>query len=199
MAAPPANARSRRTRAALLDATRDLIEEGGVGTVTMAGVAERAGVTRRSVYLHFGSRADLIGALFDHVADTAGLWESLAQVFNAPDSVSALDAWAGHLAGYARRLVPIDRAIRAGAGGDEAAEAHRRRADAGRLESCRKLTRWLEAEGNLAPGWTASTAADALAALSTSDFVEGLLVSRRWSNRMFRERVGAMLRASFVG
>ncbi len=43
----PANARSRRTRAALLASARSLLEEEGFEALTMAAVAERAGVTRR--------------------------------------------------------------------------------------------------------------------------------------------------------
>ncbi|HSO53579.1 MAG TPA: TetR family transcriptional regulator, partial [Actinomycetes bacterium] len=39
----PQNARSRRTRAALLAAARSLLEEQGAEALTMAAVAERAG------------------------------------------------------------------------------------------------------------------------------------------------------------
>src|SRR5262249_48073780 len=63
----PANARSRRTKTALLDAARAVIEAAGFGALTMARVAEQAGVTRRAAYLHFPSRTDLVTALFDHV------------------------------------------------------------------------------------------------------------------------------------
>src|SRR5262252_707509 len=41
----PANARSRRTQTALLDAARAVIETKGFGGLTMARVAEQAGVT----------------------------------------------------------------------------------------------------------------------------------------------------------
>ena len=44
----PANARSRRTKAALLDAARAVIEAEGFGALTMARVAGQAGVTRRA-------------------------------------------------------------------------------------------------------------------------------------------------------
>lgn len=60
----PQNARSRRSRAALLDATRELITEGGFDALTMAAAADRAGVSRRAVYLHFATRAELVTALF---------------------------------------------------------------------------------------------------------------------------------------
>src|SRR5919204_5147604 len=90
----PANARSRRTRTALLAAARAVLEERGFPQLTMAAVAERAGVTRRAVYLHFTSRSDLVGALFEYVAETEGLAAAVQPVRAAPDAVAALDAWA---------------------------------------------------------------------------------------------------------
>ena len=56
----------------------------------MAAIADRAGVTRRSAYLHFASRAEVVDALFAHVAETEGLAESVDRVWAAPDAVAAL-------------------------------------------------------------------------------------------------------------
>jgi AcrR family transcriptional regulator len=38
----------------------------------MAAVADRAGVSRRAVYLHYASRAELVTALFDYVSEQEG-------------------------------------------------------------------------------------------------------------------------------
>src|SRR6201993_4860420 len=91
---PPANARGRRTRAALLAAARALLEERGFEALSMATVAQRAGVSRRAVYLHFASRGDLVGALFEHVAQAERLDAAVQPIRNAPHGASALDAWA---------------------------------------------------------------------------------------------------------
>src|SRR5688500_6249391 len=107
----PTNARSRRTRAALLAASRAILEEEGFEALTMTAAAERAGVTRRAMYLHFASRAELIGALFDYVASVEGLHDSTRSVWQAPDAVAALDEWAAHLARYHPRLLAVDRAM----------------------------------------------------------------------------------------
>src|SRR5260370_28860006 len=69
----PRNARSPRSRAALLDATRELISEGGFDALTMAAIAERAGVSRRSVYLHGTNRAHTVTALFTRLNQTERL------------------------------------------------------------------------------------------------------------------------------
>ncbi len=52
----------------MLAATRQILEEEGFEALTMAAIAERAGVTRRSAYLHFASRAEVVDALFAYVA-----------------------------------------------------------------------------------------------------------------------------------
>src|SRR5262252_3013966 len=87
----PTNARGRRTRAALLAAARSLLEERGFAELTMSAVAGRAAVTRRAVYLHFGSRSELVRELCEWVAQSEGLEASLQRVRSAPDAVSALD------------------------------------------------------------------------------------------------------------
>lgn len=198
MATVPVNARSRRTRSELLEAAIDLITERGFAAVSMGAVAERAGVTRRSVYLHFGSRAELVESLFDHVAETAGLEDSLRRVFAASDPGAALDEWARHLAEYHTRLIGIDRAVRSLAMSDPEADAHRRRADRARLDSCRRLMGWAQDEGLLASQWTTASAAEALAGLSSSDLVQSLLVDGTWSADAFRARIGGVLRAAFL-
>src|SRR5215467_16133458 len=94
----PQNARSRRTGAALLQATRDLIDEQGFEALTMAAVAERAGVSRRAVYLHFSTRAELVTALFGRLGETEGIGASLQRVWDSPDAAAALAEWGRHLA-----------------------------------------------------------------------------------------------------
>src|ERR671926_1139501 len=135
----PTNARSRRTRTALLAAARAELEERGFPHLTMAAVAERAGVTRRAVYLHFGSRSELVGALFDYVAETEGLQASLQQVRTAPDAVTALDAWARHEATYHARILGIARALEHVGRDDPDAAIWRQRIAQHQLADCRRL------------------------------------------------------------
>jgi AcrR family transcriptional regulator len=194
----PTNARSRRTRAAVLGTARRLLEEEGFDGLTMNAVADRAGVTRRAVYLHFGSRAELVSALFDYVADAEGLDRSLQRVWDAPDAAGALDEWAEHVARYHPRLLEVDRAVLLESDRDADAAAHRTRVVRNKLASCRRLIARLVAEGRLARGWTPATAADMLFYLDSGELVGGLLRERRWSRRRFVERYAALLRATFL-
>jgi AcrR family transcriptional regulator len=196
--ATPVNARSRRTRATLLSAARGILEEDGFEALTMAAVAERAGVTRRAVYLHFASRAELVGGLFDHVAAEEELGKSLARVWGAPDAASALDEWARHLARYHTRVLAVDRAVERVRRADEDAARHRERVVRAKLSGCRRLAQRLEDEALLAAPWTVPSAADMLFALTSSDVVEGLTVDRRWSRQKLAGHLGLLLRTTFV-
>jgi AcrR family transcriptional regulator len=195
----PTNARSRRTRAALLAAARALLEEQGFEALTMTAVAERAGVTRRAVYLHFPSRGKLVGELFDFVAASEGLTESLQDVWDAPDAGSALDRWAAHLARYHPQVLGLDRAMQQTWRQDPDAAAHRKRVVAEKLWNCRRLVRWLDQEGRLAGGWTPQSATDMLFALISSDMIEALIVDRRLSRHRLAEHLALLFRSAFTG
>jgi AcrR family transcriptional regulator len=194
----PLNARSRRTRAALLAAAHAILKEHGFEALTMTAVADRAGVTRRTLYKHFPTRGELIGSLFDYVAEREGLAESLETVWTAPNAVAALDAWAEHLAGYHPRLLALDRAVQRVWRSDPDAAAHRERVVAAKLTNCRRLARWLADEGRLANTWTTESAGEMLFALISSDMIEALIVDRRWSRRRLADRLAVLFRSTFV-
>lgn len=195
----PRNARSRRTREALLAAVRSLVEDDGVEAVTMAAVAERAGVTRRALYLHFTSRAELLTALFAHINETGNLAASTRPVWDAPDAASALDEWAGHLAHYHPRLIRIGRALQRARDTDPDAAAHWDLVTRDWRAHCRRLATRLGREGRLAPPWTVQTATDMLWALMSFDVIEGLVIDRRWSRRRLAGHLAQLFRATFVG
>jgi 5-amino-6-(D-ribitylamino)uracil---L-tyrosine 4-hydroxyphenyl transferase len=194
----PGNARSRRTRAALLDAGHDILREDGVEALTITAVAERAGVTRRALYLHFPTRAELIGAIYDHVAAAEGLAASLGQVWHAPTAAAALDQWASHLARYHTRVLAVDRAVQRTLCDDPDAVAHRARVSAEKLAGCQRLAGRLAGEGELAPGWTAGSASDMLYALSSSDVIEALTNDRGWSEEHLARHLTLLFRSAFT-
>jgi AcrR family transcriptional regulator len=52
------------TRQRLLEAARELIEQGGYGSASVAAIAEHAGVASGTVYRHFASKAELFVEVF---------------------------------------------------------------------------------------------------------------------------------------
>lgn len=194
----PTNARGRRTHASLLAATREILEADGFVALTMAAVAERAGVSRRAVYLHFPSRSHLVAELFDFVSEQEGLADSVRAVWAAPDAASALEEWARHVARFHPRVLAVTRAVEQVHRSDEDAAAHRDRYVGEQLAACRRLAGWLAAEGRLAAGWTVDSASDVLWALLSVDVLERLLVERRWTQASLAQDLIVLLRSTFV-
>lgn len=62
------------TRARILDATIRVIA-GGLAYVSIPAVAREAGVSIPTVYRHFGTKPDLLAAVYPHVVRRAGLEE----------------------------------------------------------------------------------------------------------------------------
>jgi AcrR family transcriptional regulator len=65
--------KSDSTRLALLDAAKQRLEQSGYESVTMEALASDTGVTRQTVHNLFGTKAQLIEALFDEIAMEGGL------------------------------------------------------------------------------------------------------------------------------
>lgn len=71
-AAPPrGRPRSSEADAAILDATRELLAEHGWSSLTIEGVAARAGVAKTTVYRRFSSRTDLAVAAVAQLVEAA--------------------------------------------------------------------------------------------------------------------------------
>jgi AcrR family transcriptional regulator len=194
----PMTARSRRTRAALLAAARGILEEQGFEALSMTAIAERAGVTRRAAYLHFTARAEVVGALFDYIAEEEGLQESLQSVWTAPDGATALDRWAEHLARYHPKLLAVDRALQRVRHHDSDAAAHYARVVSEQLDNCHRLVRRLKQDGRLADPWTVASARDMLFALISSDLIGALTEDRNWSRQRLASHLSILFRSTLV-
>jgi AcrR family transcriptional regulator len=95
-----------RTRDGLLDGALASIERDGLRHTTMAGIAERSGVAKATLYNHFRTKPDVLAALVarevDRVADLAG------DTSRHHGLAAALDQAAGELAGMvAARQVAV--------------------------------------------------------------------------------------------
>lgn len=194
----PATARSRRSRQALLEAGRTILQEEGFAGLTMQAVADRAGLSRRGAYLHFASVAALVAELFDHIAEVEGLGQSMETIWQAPDAAAGLQAWAHHLADYHPRVMAVDRALQQVEDHHPAAADHRTRVSHTQEQICHRVAQWLAKEGRLAEGWTVATATDLLYGLISTDLINRLLHHRSWPQDQLAHRLAVMLHSTLV-
>ncbi len=194
----PQNARSDRTRTAILDALWELIEVHGAEDVTVEQVAAAAGTSRRAVYLHFASRTELLLGLFHHTNERLDLHRWVQPIQDAGTAEDALAAWARLVAGFHSQIVPVARAIDVARRKDPAAQTVWDRAMSGWLGGTRQLAATLAASGRLAPPWTADSAADMLWALMSVELVEDLVHDREWTLESLETALTTLARRTFL-
>lgn len=189
---------SEKTRAALIEATRELLETAGAGSTGLATIAARAGYSRQAVYRHFGSRAGLLKAVLadvDERGDARGAVEGILAAGDARTVIEALVAWwAGYVAGFAG----IARGVIAGRAGDPELAAAWEDRMAALLEVCRLVVDRGASEGLLREQLDPAVAAEMLWGILSIPLWNQLIVDRGWSQTEYRERVGAIAEAALL-
>ena len=162
------------TRQRLIEAATTLIVTSGFSAVTMDDVADRAGVSRPTVYRIFGSKVGLLEAVAWNALATSGL-ERVDAARNLPEPREAL---ASFLIENCRMLDSAGAVLRA------AVEAARHDPDLARVidatyygrrvESLRHLASRLADADMLRAGWVSDAVVDALMILTSVDTFEVL-------------------------
>ena len=188
---------TRSTRDVILDAAVLLFAEQGPG-ITLDEIARRAGLSRQSVYVHFGSRTGLLVALVQHF-DAQGMLDGLVEkVMNAASPLLALDAVAHLHAEYSPVAYPIARVFITSRHEDEALEVAWKDRMEGRRHLYRHVVQWLQNEGLLAPEWRIEDATDMVSALASWQVWEQLVIEQHWSKERYRKHLSYTLRAALV-
>ena len=177
------------TRTRILEATRAVLERQGGAGVRMSDIAKAAGVSRQAVYLHFDSRAELLIAVTTHMDAVLGVQERLKPTRAARSGVDRIRAFIAFWGGYLPEVYTVARALIAMQDSDAAA----RQAWAGRMasvrEGCAAAIAALERDGQLAPGWTLTTATDLFLAMLLVPVWEQLTRDSGWSEADYVERI----------
>lgn len=166
------------TRTRLLDAARQLLEEGGPYGVGMEEIAHAAGVSRQSVYLHFGSKTGLLLALVAHVDAQRDVNALVDKLWTLPDALTALEEVAGLAAATNPEVHRIALALDAARRWDTAFEHAWQDRTTHRLHRYRRIAEWLERDGSLGAGWSIEHATSLLWSLTSVQTYDQLVVDR---------------------
>lgn len=190
--------RAARTRARILDAARQLLEERGYHAVGLESVAAAAGVSRQSIYIHFGSKANLLLALVADVDEREGLSQLALAVEQAPSAVEALHRFIDLVATLTPRVYRTAAVLDSARRTSPEAEAAWLDRMSSRRERCARIVSRLADEGRLAPGWSRADATDFLWATTGLRVWEDLVVHRGWSPMRFRRHLSRVLERALV-
>ncbi|MDO8421069.1 MAG: TetR/AcrR family transcriptional regulator [Parvibaculum sp.] len=172
--------KSERTHNEILDAAWGLIAEHGAD-ISLSQIAAAVGVTRQSIYVHFGSRGGLLVALVrraDERADIEQKFERALAIETAEARLAAfLDVWFR----FVPEIYPVAKdLVRLKANDEEAFTAWE-----DRMTDLRRafgvLTKSLKADHALATHWTAPRAAEFMWASSSIENWGLLTVDCGWT------------------
>jgi AcrR family transcriptional regulator len=176
---PQRDEQANATRRRILEAAQELFAEDGFAAVSLARVAERAGVSQATVYLYFQGKSAIVGAMADELVATPDI--SVELVEREADPVRQLRLGAGIMRRLNERAWLLADILRGAHGTDERlaqvwAVWQQRHADA-----MRRGVAALRARGGLRPGLTVDAAVDILYTLTGTDVYRGLVRERGWS------------------
>ncbi len=151
--------KSERTRREILDTAWTLIAEQGAET-SLATIAEAVGMTRQSIYVHFGSRGGLLVALVRRADEREKIWEAFEDAMKQPTAEhrfnACIDAWLD----FIPKILPVARdLIRLRTKDEEAGNAW-----SDRMLELREfyvtVMEGLKADKNLSSQWSTQQAAE---------------------------------------
>ena len=186
------------TQQAILEAALNLFTEQGAASVRMADIAKMAGITRQAVYLHFGSRRNLLVSVVQYVDEKEGLVELARPIWEAKTGVEALDLFASLQAEYTPRIYPVAQALMSNRHADEAIAAAWNNRMLDRHDACRGLVQRLQNDRTLNPVWDIDEAIDALWAMTSIQVWEQLVLDRGWSKERYEDHLRLILRRTLV-
>jgi AcrR family transcriptional regulator len=190
-----------RNRAAVLEASRELLFRDGYHHMTVRSVAEQAGVSPETVYKAFGGKPGLMKALWDvtlagddepvPIADRPQMLE----VQSTKEPAEKLRLWIAFVTAANQRLAPLY-GLLAQAG----PEVTQVLATTGqeRLAGVRALVTHLADTGLLAPGCDPATAADGCWALTGPRLFLDLTTDRGWQPDQYEDWLTRMLAANLI-
>lgn len=188
--------RAARSRAEILDAAWDLIAERGAD-VSLAEIAAAVGMTRQSIYVHFGSRGGLLIALVRRADEREDIFAKFDRALAVAEPAERLDAYVKAWLVFVPKIHPVATdLIRLRATDPDAAAAWLDRMED--LRECfRKLAASLAKDSALAEGWNVSRAADYLWAACSVQAWDLLVSDRGWrpaaASKTIRQTVARVL------
>ncbi|MCB0907306.1 MAG: helix-turn-helix transcriptional regulator [Nocardioidaceae bacterium] len=197
---PLRDAQAAASRAAVLQAARELFVAQGYGRTTLDQIAERAGVSKPTVFSAVGNKAQVLKAVRDVAMagddepESVTARPDVAAIAAAGDLDLAIELAVRHIAEVVIRYHPIHEVLHGAAGSDPAAAALWEVAERERRVGASHL---VERLGRPA-ATTARRAADVLSLLMAPDVYDRLVVRAGWSRVAYERWLGEQIRALYA-
>jgi AcrR family transcriptional regulator len=182
---------ARQTTDLILSAARDLFVAQGYAGTTIDQIADRAGVSRPTVFANAGSKRELLKQLRDLAL--AGDEEAVPviqrswyqEALTEPDPERSIRLHARNLTRIYQRYADLDEVIHQAAGGDPELREFWSTAESQRRTGARTFIDALVAKGSLRQGLSRDAAVDVLWAVAATDPYRRLVGESGWSAQQY--------------
>ena len=185
------------TRRRILQAAWELLEQEG-SVVRLVDVADRAGVTRQAVYLHFGDRSGLLVALMDFIDVSLGAVQLRAHIHGGATGVESLQRWIETMSWYTARIDRVTEILETSQYQDEALAAAWRDRMGRRQMHLRSIVERIAAAGHLAEGWSVEAAVELLYVVTMPGPLRELTRELGWTAEQYTHNLTRLVRSALL-
>lgn len=176
-------------RARIIAAARELLSQSGYHGASVDEIAEKAGVSRQTVYVQFGTKKGVLQALAEHVERESYGRDMVEGAHDSPTPGATIRNGIADQLAFFSANADLFRTFKAQAAHDadfrDVWENRRRE----RLGVLRMMLEQLQREGKLQPGWDVEEAADWLWSLTNFERYDEMVLERGWPVTRLVERL----------
>ncbi len=187
------------TKARILDTTWHLMEKHQGKGVSMSKIAKETGVSRQALYLHFGSRVELMIATVQYVDDIKGLNERLKLFNNAKSGIEMLEACIDVWGNYIPEIYGLAKALFKTRDTDKDTNIAWNSCMTDLRDVCKKTIEELDKEKLLSTEWTQKEATEMFWAIISIQNWEQLTIECNWTTEQYIQRMKLLLKRTFIG
>jgi AcrR family transcriptional regulator len=195
---------ARATRRAIVAAATELFVENGYAATTIDAVADRAGVSRRTVFVSVGGKPELLRRAWDFavVGDdepvTMADRPAVRRLQQQSDVRVAVRGWARVATGVSARVAPLARVLVAAADADPDVAELLAIVEEQRLTGARTFVSWVQSHGGLRRGVTTKRAAELCWVQMDPSVYRRLVLERGWTARQFERYLADVVEAAIL-
>jgi TetR/AcrR family transcriptional regulator, regulator of autoinduction and epiphytic fitness len=195
---------ARATRRAIVAAATELFVENGYAATTIDAVADRAGVSRRTVFVSVGGKPELLRRAWDFavVGDdepvTMADRPAVRRLQQQSDVRVAVRGWARVATGVSARVAPLARVLVAAADADPDVAELLAIVEEQRLTGARTFVSWVQSHGGLRRGVTTKRAAELCWVQIDPSVYRRLVLERGWTARQFERYLADVVEAAIL-
>ena len=189
---------AQETRLRIIEAARSLLSEAGYHNVSLDALASRAGVSRQTIYVQFGSKGGVLQALVEHIERESYGTDMVEGARTVTDPAATIRNGIADQTNFFNRNAELLRTFHAQAANDSDFRAVWDNRMQQRRDAIHMLVVRMARDGRLAEGWSVEEATDWLWSLTNFRLYDEMVLQRGWDPERLTHRIVESIDATLL-